>query len=98
MALRIEEFLRRFFLHVLPPGFVRIRHFGFLANRQRQHRLAICRSLLNALPPPLLNASTEAPSSAEFWSCPNCGGTMVILERLTAPHTYVRPPPHREAA
>ena len=54
MTLRVEEFLRRFFLHVLPDGFVRIRHFGFMANRQRQHRLAICRDLLNALPPPII--------------------------------------------
>lgn len=98
MALRIEEFLRRFFLHVLPPGFVRIRHFGFLANRQRQHRLAICRNLLNALPPPLTRASTQASSSVEFWSCPTCGGTMVIVEHLTTAQMYVRPPPHREAA
>jgi hypothetical protein len=99
MTLRIEEFLRRFFLHVLPPAFVRIRHFGFLANRQRQRRLAICRNLLNALPPPALtNASTQPPSSTEFWSCPNCGGTMVIFEHFTAPQMYMRPPPHREAA
>lgn len=45
-ALSVEEFLRRFFLHVLPPGFVRIRHFGFLANRQRQRMLPLCRRLL----------------------------------------------------
>ena len=81
------------------PGLrARIRHFGFLANRQRQHRLAICRDLLNALPPPIINASTQAQLTVEFWSCPSCGGTMVIVEHLTAAQMYVRPPPHREAA
>lgn len=94
MALGVEEFLRRFFLHVLPDGFVRIRHFGFLANRQRQHRLAICRQLLNALPPPAITSgSTETSSSNEFWRCPKCGGTMVIVERLSATQLYLRSPP-----
>ena len=51
MALPAEEFLRRFLLHVLPAGFVRIRHFGFLANRGRTAKLARCRALL-AMPPP----------------------------------------------
>ncbi len=46
MTLDGTEFLRRFFLHVLPKGFVRIRHFGFLANRFRSSRLALCRQLL----------------------------------------------------
>jgi len=100
MTLRIEEFLRRFFLHVLPGGFVRIRHFGFMANRQRQQRLAICRKLLNAPPPPAIeNGSTETPSSTQFWHCLNCGGSMVIVERLTAKQLYLRsPPPKQEAA
>ena len=43
MTLGATEFLRRFFLHVLPKGFVRIRHFGFLANRLRASRLALGR-------------------------------------------------------
>ena len=46
MTLAAVEFLRRFFLHILPKGFVRIRHFGFLANRWRKARLAICREVL----------------------------------------------------
>src|SRR5712691_11007304 len=46
MTLVATEFLRRFFLHVLPKGFVRIRHFGFLANRFRASRLALSRQLL----------------------------------------------------
>ena len=46
MALGVEEFLRRFLLHVLPRGFVRIRHFGLLANRTRKIKLARCRQVL----------------------------------------------------
>jgi hypothetical protein len=51
MTLPAAEFLRRFLLHVLPAGFVRIRHFGFLANRTRTAKLARCRVLLAAVPP-----------------------------------------------
>ena len=51
MTLPAEEFLRRFLLHVLPGGFVRIRHFGLLANRGRTAKLARCRALLTAVPP-----------------------------------------------
>ena len=47
MTLLATEFLRRFFLHVLPKGFVRIRHFGFLTNRHRASRLSLCRTLLS---------------------------------------------------
>ena len=46
MSLSAEEFVRRFVQHVLPKGFVRIRHYGLLANRQRQEELALCRELL----------------------------------------------------
>ncbi len=52
MTLSVDEFLRRFLLHVLPGGFVRIRHFGFLANRTHTAKLARCRALLAAGPPP----------------------------------------------
>ena len=45
MTLAATEFLRRFFLHVLPKGFVRIRHFGFLANRFRTDPVQLCRQL-----------------------------------------------------
>jgi hypothetical protein len=50
MTLAATEFLRRFFLHVLPKGFVRIRSFGFLANRWRARMLALARRLLGAAP------------------------------------------------
>jgi hypothetical protein len=52
MTLLATEFLRRFFLHVLPKGFVRIRYFGFLANRFRAHRLPLCQQLLASDRPP----------------------------------------------
>jgi hypothetical protein len=81
MTLDAVEFLRRFFLHILPMGFVRIRHFGFLANRFRTARLALCRQLLACeIPEP---AST-APTSPRTWQCPRCGSPMVLLARLTA--------------
>mgnify|MGYP001610871456 FL=1 len=63
MTLPAEEFLRRFLLHVLPTGFVRIRHFGFLANRGRTAKLARCRALLAAAPPP---AAPEPVASLLF--------------------------------
>ena len=52
MELAVDEFLRRFLLHVVPDGFVRIRHFGLLANRRRTAALAQCRALLAQPPPP----------------------------------------------
>jgi hypothetical protein len=48
MALDAVQFIRRFLLHILPVGFVRIRQFGFLANRTRREKLALCRTLLGA--------------------------------------------------
>ncbi len=53
MAIEVDEFLRRFLLHVVPDGFVRIRHFGLLANRRRTAALAHCRVLLTQPPPPV---------------------------------------------
>lgn len=66
MTLAAVEFLRRFFLHILPKGFVRIRHFGFLANRWRKARLAICREVLGCA----TNISVvEAKPTGELISC-----------------------------
>ena len=58
MTLTATEFIRRMLLHVLPPGFHRIRHYGFLANRNRQQKLTECRRLLHA--PPLPEAKLTA--------------------------------------
>ena len=52
MTLAATEFIRRMLLHVLPPGFHRIRYYGFLANRNRQQKLTECRQALRTPPPP----------------------------------------------
>jgi hypothetical protein len=85
MTVSGEEFLRRFMLHVLPRGFVRIRFFGFLANRHRASLLPVCQQLLETSPSQNLRTSTaretRLPAS---WLCPHCGGAMVLIEKLTA--------------
>ena len=85
MAVSGEEFLRRFMLHVLPRGFVRIRFFGFLANRHRASLLPLCQQLLETSPrqnlPTPTAGETRLPAS---WLCPHCGGAMVLIEKLTA--------------
>jgi len=82
MTVTAHEFLRRFLLHVLPKGFVRIRFFGFLANRRRRTQLAQCQQLLAESAEPPSRPSSGEPISV--WLCPVCGGTMVVVERLTA--------------
>jgi hypothetical protein len=72
MTLTGEELLRRFLLHVLPKGFMRVRHFGFLANRCRTRRLEEIRTALAAAPPPA--ATQEAAPTVPFdgYPCPKC--------------------------
>lgn len=82
MTITADEFLRRFVMHVLPKGFVRIRFFGFLANRRRRTQLAQCRQLLAMLPETRPRPSPAEPTST--WLCPLCGGTMLVIERLSA--------------
>jgi hypothetical protein len=72
MALDAVEFIRRFLLHVLPAGFVKIRHFGLLANRHRSQALALCRSHLHAVAPDNNALLTEPQTSALNRSCPQC--------------------------
>jgi hypothetical protein len=85
MTLSAEEFLRRFCLHVLPKGFVRIRFYGFLAPRCRTEALSRCRSALDASPPPVPTASAgDTTTPVALPPCPHCGGAMVAIERLTA--------------
>ena len=91
MTLPVDEFLRRFLLHLLPRGFMRIRNFGFLANRRRASALAT----LFPIAPAIRSASSRRhlPSALHFhslWQCPLCGGTMQVVERLSASAT---PPP-----
>jgi hypothetical protein len=93
LALSVDEFLCRFLLHILPQGFVRIRHFGFLANRRRTMLLPLCFQLLGSaqqLQTEQHVASTEdAPG---LWRCPKCGGPMKVVEHLTAVEIQLRSP------
>ena len=88
LELRVEEFLRRFLLHVLPPRLVRIRYYGFLANRTRARSVELARQMIGGrfLPPVALLQTDEH-------RCPQCGsGTL----RLVGPVPAERPPPSRE--
>jgi len=102
MTLSVDEFLRRFLLHVLPPAFVRIRHFGFVAPRRRGASLPLCFQFLG--PSTDSRATQEVQRgedegcsiplpSTSSWSCPQCGGPMIILERLTAAEMCLCSPP-----
>jgi hypothetical protein len=83
MTLTAMEFLRRFVQHVLPRGFVRIRHFGYLANACRTARLALARTLLAQPPAPARSRDTAATPAAT-WRCPRCGAFMIVGPILTA--------------
>ena len=95
MTLSLDEFLRRFLLHLLPQGFVRIRNFGFLANRKRATTLPLCFQLLGSGPQAKAEISTA--SSSDAWLCPKCGGPMLVIERFTAAEIQLRSPPSRGA-
>jgi len=76
-----EEFIRRFLLHVLPPGFMRIRHYGFLANRAKKTCLAQCREQLGAPAPEPAEAKTVADwirdlTGIDITRCPHCGAPL----------------------
>ena len=102
MTLPVDEFLRRFLLHLLPRGFVRIRNFGFLANRCRAALLPLCFHLFHGaeLPQQIAAAQTSTHThSVPLWNCPVCGGTMHVVEHLSAAQLLLRSPPlSRECA
>jgi len=85
LVLQAAELLRRFLLHVLPKGLMRVRHYGLLANRCRVQRLAHIRKLL-AAPPPEPEPEAEAEQGHEpeqGWPCPVCGrGRMRPVRRI----------------
>jgi ssDNA-binding Zn-finger/Zn-ribbon topoisomerase 1 len=91
MTLDGQEFIRRFLMHVLPPGFQRIRFFGTLSNRSRKARLAQCRRLLSApildlLPKPGEHSAKRQPITEEsIRRCPNCGKGEMIRVLAIAP-------------
>jgi Putative transposase/Transposase zinc-binding domain len=72
MTLTALEFIRRFLLHVLPQGFVRIRHYGFLCNRQR-HLIEVCRALLDRPTPPEEPLVQPLRETDQQTPCPVCG-------------------------
>ncbi len=88
MTLPACEFLRRFLLHVLPQGFVRIRHFGFLANRHRKNLLELCRRLLQVRP----TVAAGAAIDLDLPRCPAClAGQLRIVEHIPLPTSGSRP-------
>jgi len=91
MALEAQEFIRRYLTHVLPKGFMRIRHYGLNANRGKHHKLAQARAALNA--PPSASVPTPPESVEAFWlrvaqldihQCPHCrSGLLHRIATLT---------------
>jgi hypothetical protein len=98
MALPAPEFIRRFLLHVLPPGFMRIRHVGLLANRHRTERLGRCRAALGQpQPEPQEPESVEAAmlrlTGLDIQRCPYCGEGRLRRVVLVAPIRATAPTP-----
>jgi hypothetical protein len=87
MRLELKEFVRRFCLHLLPGRFVKIRHFGFLGNRQRKVCVAKARTLLNAKPPaPESGVNLPLPLC-----CPHCGSDQLELIEVVLPLRHATP-------
>ena len=84
MTLAAPEFLRRFLLHVLPRGFVRIRSFGFLANRRRAQLLPLCQQLSQHAPQPQPSATLPSTAKPALFRCPKCATAMIVGEKLSA--------------
>ena len=89
LPLEAHEFIRRFLLHVLPNGFMRVRHFGFLANRSKKQALTQCRKLLGANPASLQSPSESAKdlllriTGIDLNRCPSChNGTLIVVVEL----------------
>ncbi len=97
MTLDAVEFIRRFLIHILPGGFVRIRQFGFLANRARRKKLALCRALLGVPSAPHNDAAVvDRNGKLEQWRprpCPVCESghmipTRIFARPIPAPHQH----------
>jgi hypothetical protein len=101
MRLPTAEFFRRFLIHVLPSGFHRIRHTGFLANGIRRDRISKIRRLLDAEPSqtPVEGESDDPEDQDVRQSCPKCGSTMIVIETFLRGQTpKSRAPPWEAAA
>jgi hypothetical protein len=84
MTLTLEEFLRRFCLHILPPGFVKIRNYGLLSYRNRADRIAQARALIPPKPTMTGSAPSEPPKKINHVEappllCPHCGRPALVL-------------------
>ena len=88
MTLDAVEFIRRFLLHVLPTGFVKIRHFGLLANRNRRKSLTLCRLHLRATAVDINTLLTEHQKASLNRSCPQCKSGVL---HIVAHHAAVEP-------
>ena len=101
MTLTVEEFMRRFLLHVLPAGLHRIRHYGLLANTTRKNNLTRARELLTGSTPQAAvqaqkndadGAHEAEPGTSLAWLCPDCGAPMIIIETFQRGHLPRAPP------
>jgi hypothetical protein len=101
MTLTIDEFIRRFLLHMLPSGFHRIRYYGLLANTGRHDNLARVRDLLQVAPanaePMAADADASDQAVQPIFVCPDCGAAMIIVEIL-ARKQFIRAPPQQRGA
>ena len=96
MTLDIAEFIRRFLIHVLPKGFHRIRHYGFLASAAKAASLPSAREKLNASVPHATASDTATADADTPSRCPCCGGRMITIEtfaRGQTPHHQPSPTP-----
>ena len=84
MTLSASEFLRRFLLHVLPRGFVRIRSFGFLTNHRKALLLPLCQHLLQNDPQSHRLATASSTAQPAVFRCPKCATAMIDGEKLSA--------------
>ena len=98
MTLELDEFLRRFLLHVLPSGFHRLRYYGFLTNSKRGALLGLCRRLIARVHPSRTIVPADEEPARSGWLCPRCGGRLRIVERFTAAELRTRAPPALAAA
>jgi hypothetical protein len=86
LVLSAPEFIRRFLQHVLPSGFVKIRHYGLLANRYRTANLVICRALLVLVAVAALVGARSRAGTETAKPCPHCGGCIwQVVERVPRP-------------
>ena len=97
MTLDADEFIRRFLLHVLPSGFRRIRHYGFLANAHRSARLVTSRALLSVaapiadMDPDDYRICHALLTDRSLDICPCCGGTMIEIAIFARPRVGPSP-------